>query len=173
MRALVIYESMFGNTEKIARAIAAGLAESLDVDVIDVVDVARATAPPADVTMIVAGGPTHAFSMTRTRTRADALKQGASQGSRQIGLRDWLDRLPQAGQPHQRLATFDTRASKVRHLPGSAAKSAARAARKHGYEMAASPESFYVHDVDGPLLDGELERATTWGRQLAAVVPAG
>jgi hypothetical protein len=44
------------------------------------------------------------------------------------------------------------------------------AARRHGYESAAKAESFYVHDLDGPLLDGEIDRARAWGRQLAVSI---
>jgi hypothetical protein len=51
-------------------------------------------------------------------------------------------------------------------LPGSAAKSAAKAAQRHGYESAAKAESFHVRDVEGPPLDGELDRARAWGQQL-------
>jgi hypothetical protein len=65
------------------------------------------------------------------------------------------------------VATFDTRAEKARHLPGSAAKKADRIARAHGYGAAIARESFYVSDVSGPLLPGELERAGDWGRDLA------
>ena len=68
------------------------------------------------------------------------------------------------------MATFDTRVTTVRHLPGSAAKAAAKTARRHGYDRVGHPESFYVHDSEGPLLDGELARATAWGRDLAAAV---
>jgi hypothetical protein len=67
------------------------------------------------------------------------------------------------------VATFDTRVGKVRHLPGSAAKSAAKALRKIGYTAVVPPESFWVADVAGPLLDGELDRARAWGEELAAV----
>ncbi|HEX5770316.1 MAG TPA: hypothetical protein VFY11_05075, partial [Nocardioidaceae bacterium] len=66
------------------------------------------------------------------------------------------------------VATFDTRVAKVRHLPGSAAKSAAKALRKLGYTAVVPPESFWVADVSGPLLDGELARARAWGEQVAA-----
>jgi hypothetical protein len=164
MKALVVYESMWGNTEQVARAVAAGLGETVNVDV---VEVSQAPAEPGeDVALVVAGGPTHAFSMTRASTRADALKQGATQGSQDTGLREWLDALP-SGHHEQRLATFDTRVDKVRHLPGSAAKKAAKTGRRHGYKAAAHAESFYVHDTAGPLLDGELARATGWGRELA------
>jgi hypothetical protein len=57
---------------------------------------------------------------------------------------------------------------KVRHLPGSAARSAARVVHRHGYRRAGTSESFYVTDIDGPLVDGELERASAWGRRIAA-----
>jgi flavodoxin len=163
MKALVVYESMWGNTESVARGIAAGLGEFADVEVADVAAGPVELGP--DVELIVAGGPTHAFSMTRANTRADAVRQGARQGTVTTGLREWLDGLP-SGQRTPKVATFDTRADKVRHLPGSAAKSAARAARRHGFAAAAAAESFYVRDVGGPLLDGELDRATAWGRHL-------
>ena len=55
----------------------------------------------------------------------------------------------------------------MHHRRGSAAKGAARAAHRQGYESAAKAESFYVRDIDGPLLDGEIDRARAWGRQLA------
>lgn len=164
-RALVVYESMWGNTEQIARAIAEGLGTRLEVSVVEVSD--APAAPGDDVALVVAGGPTHAFSMTRENTRADAVKQGARQGHVGIGLREWLSALP--GRPDgQRMVTFDTRVKQVRHLPGSAAKSAGRVARQHGYPRFADSESFYVDDVAGPLLDGETTRAVQWGDALAA-----
>jgi hypothetical protein len=165
MRALVVYESMWGNTERVAQAIAAGLRESMEVES---VAVAQAPADPGpEVGLIVAGGPTHAFSMSRARTRADALERGAEHGGSAFGLREWLDRLP-TGQHPQRIATFDTRVTQMRRLPGSAAKAAAKVAHRHGFERAEHVESFYVDDMEGPLLEGELTRATEWGRQIAA-----
>ena len=164
MRALVVFESLWGNTEQVARAVAAGLGESAEVEV---VDVREAPALPDDVDLVVAGGPTHAFSMTRASTRADAVKQGAPHGTGEPGLREWLEAQPRTG--HHRIATFDTRVTKVHRLPGSAARSAARSARKHGYTVATEPTSFYVDDMAGPLADGELERATAWGRELATL----
>lgn len=167
MKALVVYESMFGNTEQVARAIADGLRESMSVDLCEVQD--APSNPPDDVDVIVAGGPTHAFSMSRTGTRTDAIAQGASHGKVDFGLREWINGIP--GERHaSSLVTFDTRVTKVRHLPGSAARSAARAGRKHGFATYASPESFYVEDLSGPLHEGELERAIAWGRELGALV---
>jgi flavodoxin len=165
MKALVVYESMFGNTEQIARAVAAGLGESVDAQLVEVTD--APTEPDSEVALIVAGGPTHAFSMSRESTRADAISKGAPEGEQEFGLREWMAALP-SGQHTEKMATFDTKIKSMRHLPGSAAKSATKAARRHGYESVARAESFYVDDVDGPLLDGEIDRARAWGRQLAA-----
>lgn len=165
MKALVVFESMFGNTEQVARAISDGLSEHLEVELLEVTEAPPEITEPVD--LIVVGGPTHAFSMTRQSTREEAIKKGASHGSEAIGLREWLEHLHSDGRrPADRMATFDTRVDKVRHLPGSAAKSAAKIAHKLGFEVAAKPESFYVQDVEGPLLDGELDRAQAWGQQL-------
>lgn len=164
-KALVVYESMWGNTEQIARAVATGLRQYCEVELMDVEAAPREVGPAID--LIVVGGPTHAFSMSRESTRADALAQGADHGQPGRGIRDWLNDLPTG--PHaQQVATLDTRSEKVRHLPGSAARSAARAAHRHGYPRASLVESFYVVDKAGPLLDGELERATAWGREIGA-----
>ncbi len=169
MKALVVYESMWGNTERVAEAIADGLRESMEVELVEVNQ--APLEPEPDVGLIVAGGPTHAFSMSRTNTRADAVNRGADHGTSDLGLREWLDRLP-TGHHSQRIATFDTRVDKVRHLPGSAAKAAAKVAHRHGFPRAEHVESFYVDDVEGPLLDGELDRAAAWARQIAAGVVA-
>ena len=163
MKALVVYESMFGNTKQVAQAIARGLEKSAEVELVEVSD-----APPnpdVDVDLIVAGGPTHAFSMSRASTRGNAIDRGATEGEQGIGLREWIEALPK-GRHADKIATFDTRVRTMRHLPGSAAKGAAKAARHHRYESAAPAESFYVDDIEGPLLGGELDRAEAWGKQL-------
>lgn len=169
MNALVVYESMFGNTARVAQAIADGLRETMTVDVCEVQD--APTDPPEGLDVIVAGGPTHAFSMSRTGTRTEAIAKGATHGEVDFGLREWIDGIP-AERHASSLVTFDTRVTKVRHLPGSAAKSAAKAGRQHGFASYAAPESFYVEDTSGPLHDGELERATAWGRELGTLVAA-
>jgi len=162
-KALVVYESMWGNTEQVAKAIAAGLQQSMQVQFLDVAD--APPQPASDIELVVVGGPTHAFSMSRESTRESALERGAPRGHRETGVREWLDAQP-AEHHAQRLATFDTRVDKVRHLPGSAAKSAAKAGHRHGFPRAVAVESFYVEDMEGPLVDGEEERATAWGRDL-------
>jgi hypothetical protein len=166
MKALVIYESMWGNTELVARAIGEGLAESGEVQVAEVDDPAARV--HADTSLLVIGGPTHAFSMSRPSTREDASKQGATQGGQQTGIREWLEAL--LLEPSVTVATFDTKVEHARRLPGSAGKSAARVARRRGFRLISRSVSFYVRDSSGPLLKGELERAKTWGRELAAAL---
>jgi flavodoxin len=163
MKALVVYESMFGNTEQVAQAISKGLSAHGDVELVEVTKAPPEITEPVD--LIVVGGPTHAFSMTRAATREDAFKQGASHGSKAVGVREWLQQLHRGKHP-ELVATFDTKVDKVRHLPGSAARAAANAARKLGYRTAVKPMSFFVQGVSGPLLAGELDRAQAWGERL-------
>jgi hypothetical protein len=165
MKALVVYESMFGNTEEIARAIADGLGDSLDVQLAEVSD--APSEPDPEVALVVAGGPTHLFSMSRTNTRAEAINRGAKEGERELGLREWMASLP-SGEHAAKIATFDTKIESMRFAPGSAAKDAAKDARRHGYDSATQAESFYVREVDGPLVQGEADRARAWARKLAA-----
>lgn len=169
MRSLVVFESLWGNTELVARAIASGLAPLGDVLVLDVTE---APAFPEGIDLIVAGGPTHAFSLTRPSTRESAANQGASHGSTAFGLREWLQALPE-GHHSERIATFDTCIGKTRLLPGSAAKGAVRIARKHGFETVEHSESFFVEAIPGPLIEGEIERARAWGASLGLVLAGG
>ena len=163
MRALVVYESLFGNTAQVAQAIAEGLSRHGDVEMVEVTQALPEITGAVD--LIVVGGPTHAFSMTRESTREDAFKQGACQGSKAVGVREWLGQL-RRGRHHALVATFDTKGDKVRHLPGSAARGAANAAHRLGYRTVVKPMSFYVQGVSGPLLEGELGRARAWGERL-------
>src|SRR5436305_1053742 len=90
MRTLVVFESMFGDTETIARAVAEGVSGAMQVDVVDVGTEPRVD---ADVDLLVVGGPTHAFGMSRASTRGDAVRQGGRRAAEGIGLREWLERL--------------------------------------------------------------------------------
>jgi len=114
MKALVVYESMFGNTEQIAQAVAAGLGESVEVQLVEVTD--APTEADSEVALIVAGGPTHAFSMSRENTRADAISKGALEGEQEFGLREWLSALP-SGQHTEKMATFDTKIKSIATSP--------------------------------------------------------
>jgi hypothetical protein len=167
MHAMVVYETVWGNTELLAREIA----EGMGADTVDVVD--AASAPPAiedDVDLLVVGGPTHAFSMSTASTRESARQQGATRIPAG-GIREWIERLstPTSSVP---VATFDTRVVSPR-LPGSAAKKAMKRLVALGFRPAVKPETFGVHGYSGPVADGELERARQWGRTIAGALPLG
>jgi len=162
MRSLVVYESSFGNTQRIAQQIAAALAPEGEVALVSVDE----PLPPLDeVDLLVVGGPTHIHGLSSQRSRQGALEQGAA-GEVGIGVRGWIDALPN-GARGPRVVAFDTRAHKPALLVGSAANGISRRLRQRGYALAAEPESFFVEGTPGPLEEGELERAWEWGRTLA------
>jgi hypothetical protein len=169
VRALVVYESMYGNTQAVAEAVAKGLAVRMDVDVVEV-----GTAPTqfgGDADLVVVGGPTHAFGMSRPATRRDAAqRENRAVISMGRGIREWLSSL---ADPHGvAAAAFDTRVDRPR-VPGSAARAALRRLRKLGFRVLDRPMSFYVNGGVGPLLEGELDRARSWGERLAAEMTVG
>lgn len=170
--ALVVYESMYGNTQQIALAVAEGLSTGMTVSVTEVGDAPDAV--PPGTRLLVVGGPTHAFGMTRPSTRSDALQKARVPiVSRGRGIREWIETVS-AGPAQGGFATFDTRVARPR-VPGSAARKARKALANKDFRPVADAESFWVTGLDGPLQDGELERAREWGRGLAqeAAVEAG
>ena len=166
LRALVAYESMFGNTERVAGAVAAGLRlEGVDTNVVNVshpepVDL-------AEVDLLVVGAPTHAFSLSRPATRQDAVRQGGREAAECAGLREWLGGLEHTDRSIL-AAAFDTRVTKVRYLPACASRRAARELATQGYQMVSTPIGFLVEGVRGPLESREVERAIAWSRRVAA-----
>lgn len=167
LRALVVYESGFGNTEIIARAVADGLRhEGIRVSLQHVRD-----ARPLDrttVDLLVVGAPTHGFSLSRPSTRQDAVRQGASESAALTGMREWLGAMSATADRTPRLAAaFDTRVTKVRRVPMTASRRASHLLTKLGFVLLSPPTGFLVRDVPGPLEDDEPARAEAWGRSLA------
>jgi len=114
MRAMVVYESMFGDNRQVAEQVAAGLTESgVAAEAVEV-GVAP-TAVPNDVDLVVVGSPNHAWSMPRPSTRADAATKTADPlVSTGIGVREWL---ATAALPHGvAVAAYDTRGSHPRSV---------------------------------------------------------
>lgn len=164
MRALVIYESMYGNTQRVAESIAAGLRPQVDALAIEVGTAPSLVEVPID--LLVIGGPTHALRMSRRDSRKGAAKDSENPViSVGIGIREWIS----AQKDHAvrvPVAAFDTRFKMSRRLTGSAAHNAEKKLRKHGFKMIAPPESFFVEGETGPLYSGEQERAHQWGETL-------
>lgn len=169
MRALVVYESMYGNTRKIAQAVAEGISERLAVKTVEVGDAALEV--PDDVDLIVVGGPTHAHGMSRSGTRESAANQFAKPlVSDGIGIREWLDAIrPPARRVHA--AAFDTRARIPAWASGSAANGYAKLLEGSGFRLVDKPRSFFIQTkaepVDDLLAEGELDQARAWGLALA------
>jgi hypothetical protein len=139
MRALVVVESVFGNTRRIAEAITSGLSVQADVRI---VDVAEAPMWLEGTDLVVVGGPTHAFGMTRPSTRQGAARQtGGRVTAAEIGLREWLSALPTGTGD---AAVFDTRVIRPRR-PG-ASRGAARRLKRKGYRLITRPATFRVKD---------------------------
>ena len=170
MRAVVVYESMYGNTHMVADAIGAGLATAFDVSVVPVAQASPAVLTDAD--LVVVGGPTHAHGMSRTSTREAAVKAAGQPVSDLTvepdalgpGLRDWFGSL---GRCPIKAAAFDTRMHGPAALTGRASKGVAHMLRTHGFDVVAEPESFLVTKQDR-LEPQETTRAREWGIKLAA-----
>jgi hypothetical protein len=166
-RALVVYESVFGNGARIAADIAAGVSGLLPAEA-----VAASKAPPEiaeDVRLLVVGAPNHGFALPTPKTRAGSVKRyGAPPHVTSTGLREWLAAVRVAG--GVRAAAYDTRASRPRFLTrlDRAARTEEKLLRGLGLAVVVPAEHFYVRKAQGPLLDGEEERARRWGEALAA-----
>src|SRR5690606_25738455 len=143
-------------------AVAKAIAARMPVDIHEV-----GSAPDLDqidADLVVIGAPTHAFSLSRPGTRADAAtKTEQAVISQGRGVREWLEASSSARVP---FATFETHVRKP-NLPGSAASAAAKRMRKLGSKPFDKPQTFYVDGMEGPLVDGELEQAAEWGTRLA------
>ncbi|MHB1087281.1 MAG: flavodoxin family protein [Acidimicrobiales bacterium] len=169
MRAVVVYESMFGNTRQIAEAIAEGLGDPVDVQVLRA-DFA-ADIKTRSIDLLVVGAPTHAWGLPRVNTRKGSLEYvRKSRGTLRLepgadalpGVREWLASLGTMGAFG---AAFDTRFRAPAALTGRASKGIAAALEHHGLGLLSPPESFVV-DRQHHLIVGELERARTWGSRL-------
>ncbi len=164
MKALVLYDSQFGNTAQIARAIADGLGSAVGEE--DTVGLRRISEADPDqlggLDLLVVGSPTQKFRPLSTTT-------------------DFLKLIPKNGLKGVNVAAFDTRIteeeiqahgflSKMVDIFGYAADPIADRLKKKGGEVVVPPEGFTVTGTEGPLTAGELERANAWARQILASV---
>jgi len=166
MRALVVYESLYGNTAAVGEAIASSLRNrELDVEVGPVSEIESMRAD--GVELLVVGGPTHVHGMSSSRSRRDAAsdeKNTFATPTLEPGLRTWLEDL--APGDGRLAAAFDTRIDKPAILTGSAAKGIGRRLEGRGFRLVAKPQSFFVSTANR-LLDDELERAAAWAGEVA------
>ncbi|QIZ99496.1 flavodoxin family protein [Leifsonia sp. PS1209] len=164
----IVYESMFGNTRRVAEAIADGLRETgVAATVVRVKDAPETFGA---VDLLLVGAPTHVHGLSRPSTRTEAGRWGDEQerhltlepDAEGIGVREWLDT---CGDLPDRFAAFDTRADMTEIFSGSAANAIEKRLRKLGSRRFAAKNSFLV-DKQSVLEDGEVDRARSWGRTL-------
>ena len=165
MKAIVVYESLWGNTAAIARAIAEGFGNGAVA--LSTAEATPEAVPGAD--WLIAGAPLVAFRLPPRASRANLRAKSAPvprpPDLSHPPLRDWLAALP----PGQgRAAAFETR---IWWSPGSASGSILRTLKNAGYAPAAWPKRFRVAGMVGPLKPGEIERARRWGQKLAHSAP--
>jgi hypothetical protein len=170
--AVVVYESLFGDAEKVARAIAEGLSEHLEVEVLAARDAPLEFGP--DLRLLVVGGPNQGWNMPKPATREDAAKQyGGHIEDTHAGLHEWLDEArfigPIAG------AAFDVRMDHPKFVVAMdrASRTEEKLLEALGVALAAPAEHFRVAGAQGPLAAGEEERAGRWGQELAEKDTAG
>jgi hypothetical protein len=163
MKAVVVYESLWGNTAAIARAIAEGMGSGARA-----LSTAEATPDAiAGADWVVAGSPLFAFRLPTDDIRETIRKKAATFPSppdfSHPSLRQWLDALTTG---HGRAAAFETR---IWWSPGGATGAILKGLAKAGYAPAARGKRFRVAGMYGPLKPGELDRARAWGAKLAAL----
>lgn len=164
MKTLVVYDSAFGNTERVAQAIGRALGAHGEVQVLRVSEVGPEGLAGAE--LLIVGSPTQRFRPTPA-------------------MSDFLARLPADGLKGVHAAAFDTRivVAEARNVALSffvrlfgpaayAAKHLADGLEKRGGTLLAPPEGFFVGGTEGPLKDGELERAARWAERLAQAAEA-
>lgn len=164
MRAVVVYESTYGNTRHVAEAIAEGLGESATVDVVPVSSAGDINF--SDLDLLVVGAPTHVHD--NLRGNGDAGTSGGDDlvlepGVTVSGIREWLT--SQRG-AKGRAATFDTRIEGTTVITEPASQRLADLFSDSQFDLVAGPESFLVDD-GARLQPGEEDRARQWGNTLA------
>ena len=145
MKALIVYDSMYGNTEKIAQAIGGAIIGEVKVLRIGEVNPSELEA----IDLLIVGSPTQGGRPTQA-------------------IQDFLNKTAESAIKGIKVAAFDTRfTSRWARIFGFAAGRITRVLKGKGGDLIASPEGFFVTGTEGPLKEGELERAASWARGIA------
>jgi len=146
IKVLIVYDSVYGNTEKIAMAIAETLTSSAGVKALRANEFDPLELESID--FLIVGSPVHAGRPTPD-------------------IKKFLSKIPANALRNISVASFDTRMSIfIAKLFGYAAGRIAESLKGKGGHLVASSEGFIVEDKEGPLKQGELERATSWAKRI-------
>jgi flavodoxin len=144
VKALIVYDSTYGNTEKIAKAIGAALTG--EVKVLRAGEVNPAELNAFD--LLVIGSPTYG-------------------GRPMPSVAELLNKIPESAIKGKNIAAFDTRIpTKLAKIFGYAADRIAKNLKEKGGNLVVPGEGFFVNGKEGPLKEGELERAASWAKEL-------
>ena len=174
MRTVIIYESQYGNTRRVAEELEQVAREHGEVELVVAEEAGPDVTSGADLVLV--GGPTHVHGMSWKATRqngpqepggrsaaTDAVERPPGADAAGPGLRDWFHRVGRVdGTP---AAAFDTRSDGPELLTGRASLGISRRLRHHGFAEVAAPRSFVV-DTANTLLDGEVPRARQWAQSI-------
>jgi flavodoxin len=145
VKALIVYDSTYGNTEKIAKAIGAALTG--EVKVLRAGEVNPAELNAFD--LLVIGSPTYG-------------------GRPMPSVAELLNKIPESAIKGKNIAAFDTRIpTKLAKIFGYAADRIAKNLKEKGGNLVVPGEGFFVNGKEGPLKEGELERAASWAKELS------
>jgi flavodoxin len=158
MKALVVYDSQYGNTERIAQAIGHALGIQGDVETLRVSNVTPEHL--AGISFLIVGSPTQRFRPTTATT--NFLKSIPKNDLESIKVAAFDTRLTEKEIGENRILAFFVR------LYGYAAEPISKILQKKGGELILPPEGFFVEGMEGPLSQGELERASDWANQMIA-----
>lgn len=160
MKALVVYESLWGNTAAVARAVASGIGPDAEAMTTDAASPERV----AEADLIVAGAPVLGFRLVNDGMRAAIARDEADAPTppdlSHPSLRSWLGSLTRTDGS---VAAFETR---IWWSPRGATGDIERLFQRAGLRPVAKAQKFVVKDKYGPLREGELERARQWGELL-------
>jgi len=148
MKVLIVYDSLYGNTEKIARAIGGAFTTSDEVEMVRSSE--ANTSQLESIDLLIVGSPTQGGKATKS-------------------VQEYLDKVPAGALKNIRVASFDTRLKTVLvKLFGYAAGRIANSLKEKGGQSATPPQGFLVKGSKGPLEEGELEKASAWAKTLSS-----
>ena len=162
MKSLIVFDSVFGNTERVARHLGTILAETGELTVVKIPDYSPDMLPGTELLLL--GSPTRAFKPTPAMTALIRSFPASTLKGLKIGVFD--TRITLEDIPVKFIRFFQKRS-------GGAAGVMARLFARKGITLVSEPEGFCVLESEGPLKDGELDRAAAWAGALVVKIKGG